>query len=194
MLDTGGLRSLLGMDVSPTAPCVTVFSEKESPRLEFVCGFIFNVVLNVNFKITMSLSDKGRTDYLLNYSQLQIPGSFHLKPQGLLFEKNITEHKPVPFFREGKICFFKSLDDLGYDIFASVFYFISRYEEWQKFVPDQHGRFEITQSILYKNKQHLFPVVDQWIIELKEALKNKFRELQFPEKQFKIISTIDVDN
>ena len=62
--------------------------------------------------------------------------------------------------------------DLGYDIFSSVFYFISRYEEWQDFEKEKHGRFDLQQSILFKDQQHLKPVLNIWIEEFKLALLN----------------------
>ena len=84
--------------------------------------------------------------------------------------------------------------DFSYDIFSAVFYFISRYEEWQNFKPDEHGRFEAKSSLLFQNKFHLKPVVDVWIAELAKSLKDFYPAITFPEKTFSVVSTIDVDN
>ncbi|MBL7918432.1 MAG: hypothetical protein JNM96_08535, partial [Bacteroidia bacterium] len=49
-------------------------------------------------------------------------------------------------------------------------------------------------SILHKHQLHLKPVINYWIEELKIALQTQFKQLAFPEKEFKFISTLDVDN
>ena len=82
----------------------------------------------------------------------------------------------------------------SFDIFSAVFYFISRYEEWQAFEKDQHQRFEAKAGILFQNNFLLKPVVDLWITEFKDFLQTFDKELKFPPAQFKVISTLDIDN
>ncbi len=48
--------------------------------------------------------------------------------------------KPLP-------CIFTSDSSLGFDVFAMAFYFLSRYEEFQPFESDNHGRFGFKNSI-----------------------------------------------
>ena len=80
------------------------------------------------------------------------------------------------------------------DLFSTVFYFISRYEEWQDFVPDAHQRFEAKSSILFIHRIHLAPMVDIWIQQFKQKIQNHFVNIHLPAAQFKLISTIDIDN
>ncbi|MBL7921244.1 MAG: polysaccharide deacetylase family protein [Bacteroidia bacterium] len=198
-MDTKTLNKLLNLDVDPIAPGFIIYSEEASPRLNYVAEFIFKHVLKVNIKITASVSEFEISPlYKINYSEKSIPVSLQILPAGFLFENGVTENKPEVVLKNSLIYFFENKQaantNFNYDIFSAVFYFISRYEEWQSFEADAHGRFEAKESILFKNNLHLKPVVDIWIYELKSELEKFYYELKFPQTKFKAISTIDVDN
>jgi len=189
MLDKQALNSLLNLHVKENAPCFIVYSEHRSHRLDYVCEFIFNHALNVKVLLTDDRNlFHASSHFKINYSNKTLSGVFQIAPQGILFEKEILQEKPQAIFKNDFIYFFDE------DVFASVFYFISRYEEWQSFQPDTHQRFEAKQSLLFQYGFHLKPVLDVWILEFKNALVNFYPDINFPEKEFKVISTIDVDN
>lgn len=197
MLKEPYLHTLLDLDIPRNFTTVCIYTHQKTERLNYVCGFIFNHVLKLNYTLTSDSSEfRASMCVRINYSTEDITGIFQFIPQTLLFEKEISEAKPEPVSENGMICFYKNdkKKDFSFDIFSSVFYFISRYEEWQVFEPDGHGRFEASSSLLYKNKLHLKPVVDVWIMNLARALQDFYPGLIFPEKKFKVISTIDVDN
>lgn len=196
MLNKQALQTLLGLDLPGGFSSVTVYAEQKTARLDYVCGFIFGGVLNVRYKIISDTEAFDKSQELkINYSNQEIKDVFQVLPAGLLSEKTIQEKKPEPLIKNDKIWFYAtSAGDLSFDIFSAVFYFISRYEEWQSFEADRHGRFEAAASLLYKYKSHLKPVVDLWVMELAEGLKRFYPETKFPERKFRIISTIDVDN
>ena len=133
----------------------------------------------------------------INYSNEQFAGKYiWISPHTLLFEEgirkqelNITEwdHTKVLFPASGKC-------DLPFDIFAAGFYMVSRYEEYLPGKADKFGRFELRRSLAYIHGFIDKPIVDQWLEKLKGVLRKKFPELEFPERKFKYISTIDVDN
>lgn len=161
----------------------------------YVCDFIFKQYLGINYILTdkAPLQDEMPCA-ILNYSNRQMKKCIHIQPDSILFEKGITSLKPTLSNQNGEFKLFPNDGDLGFDIFAAVFYMISRYEEWQDFQADEHGRFELSQSILFKNKMHLRPVVDEWIELLKIKIKEKFNAVLFPPKNFRTLATIDVDN
>ncbi|MBX3163469.1 MAG: polysaccharide deacetylase family protein [Bacteroidetes bacterium] len=182
-------KQSLNIDVKPNAPNFIVYAESKTPRLQYVCEFIFNHALNVNVVVTDNWREFQASPYFkINYSQKPCEGVFQINPKGILFQKTVFEKKPEAVFKNDMIYFFE------HDVFAAVFYFISRYEEWQSVKLDVHRRFEVRQSLLFQHKFHLKPVVDSWILELKNTLQNFYPEINFPEKNFKAISTIDVDN
>ena len=199
-MDRKNLHTMLGLEVNPASPCFIIYSEEISPRLNYVVEFIFKHVLKVNISVTNSVSEFGSSSFFkINYSKTEITGSFQISPVAFLFEKIIGKNMPEPVLKNGLVYFFENEGmeantNVKYDIFAAVFYFISRYEEWQSFETDAHGRFEAQASILFKNNLHLKPVVDIWILELKSELESFYQDLKFPKNNFKVISTIDVDN
>lgn len=198
-MDTKTLNKLLNLDVDLTAPGFIIYSQEASPRLNYVTEFIFTHVLKVNIKITDSVSEfETSAFYKINYSKKTIAGVFKILPADFLFENSVTENKPEVVLKSNLIYFFENKQavntNFNYDIFSAVFYFISRYEEWQSFEGDVHGRFEAKESVLFKNNLHLKPVVDIWVYELKRELEKFYTDLKLPKTKFKAISTIDVDN
>ena len=81
-----------------------------------------------------------------------------------------------------------------FDLFAAIFYLVSRYEEYKGFTPDAHHRFPPEASILNKTKSFEFPLVNSWVQKLKKDLILKFPDLIFDEPKFRFISTIDIDS
>lgn len=197
MTDPEVLHSNLGIKVQDNAPRFIIFSKQLSKRLDYVCSFIFNHVLNCHYTITNQVHDfETSNDRKVNYTNDPISHSLQIVPHALLFEKgvsstlqelDIVDNKPYLFLNNHSHC-------LSFDIFSAVFYSISRYEEWQDFKADEHGRFELKQSIFFNKGFHLMPVVDHWVLQLKQELNKLYPQLKFPEKAFKTIATIDVDN
>lgn len=197
MLTIGGLREFFGIHAKQNVQGVIVYCETVSERLKYSTEYIFEHVLNIPVTLT-----SNREHFLqsklprINYSQKPIDHTFFIAAEGLLSEKGNNRKAPDPFFRSENIYFFRSRekDSYHFDIFSAVFYFISRYEEWGQFTPDRHKRFEAAESILYKNSFHLKPVVEIWISEFKKDLLGFFPGFSIPERHFRVISTIDVDN
>ena len=179
-----------------TEPKVIIFIKDITNRFKFTCDFIFKQSLKINYIIT-----DNETEFLqsvlakINYSDKAFDNSAKVVPHGLLSETEIRKIKIEHIKRDGTIRFFNTSEDgFGYDIFTSVFYFISRYEEWLPYFGDKHGRFEPRATIFYFLSIYKKPVVDQWVMEFKNHLQKLFPKLIFPEKKFRSISTIDVDN
>ncbi len=82
---------------------------------------------------------------------------------------------------------------MGYDPFAAAFYLVSRYEEYLPFQKDKFGRFEAREGFAFKHGFLGVPVVDHYAAHLKTALKKAFPSLQFKDREFRFIPTIDVD-
>lgn len=193
------LKNIFNTETALKAPLFLIYSPAVSVRLRYVCDFIFNRVLHVNFKITTDVNEfENRSTPGINYSEKKIHGAVQIIPQSLLFETGISTLQPEPFIKENRIWFFETESSdksvFHFDIFCAVFYFISRCEEWQEVEKDQHERFETKASLLFKPKFHLKPVVDHWILELKAHLESVYPNVIFPEKKFRFVSTIDVDN
>lgn len=83
--------------------------------------------------------------------------------------------------------------DLSFDIFALIFYLISRYEEYGQHMVDNHGRYQSDQSSAVQNNFLHLPIVDLWIEQLRKLIIKKTGiALQSP-STFTICPTIDID-
>lgn len=177
-------------------PQFIVLVSQINNRVTYTCDFIFHQALLCNYIITDNQNEFTASSlYKINYTSNTLSDSFQIIPSGFLSKTGVEETPPpVTNVNNTPYLFPQQSGDMSFDIFAAVFYLISRYEEWQKFVKDLHGRFEERNSILYKLSALKKPLVDIWMEELKSAFKNKFTAVQFPQRQFKALSTIDVDN
>jgi hypothetical protein len=193
------LQTLLQLNVSAQACVITVYAPVTSNRLNYVCQFVFNHVLNCQYVITNSVEIYKVASFKINYSTSDFKDGLQIQTQGFL--ENKTELPLNPSISEvngDKVIFLSPNTNqnylLSFDVFSAVFFFISRYEEWQTTARDAHNRFEAEHSWLFKNNLLQTPIVDEWVYLLKAQLIKQFPSLSFPKKQFKYISTIDVDN
>lgn len=199
MPDKQALHTALNLNTGSNAPEFILYSPLLTERLKYTSFFIFSHVLKSNCVLTDSLSVfENSQAYKLNYSEEKIEGVVQIIPGGLIFETGIAEAKPEALIEKDNLYFFAAKSgsgtSLAFDVFSAVFYFISRYEEWQPFDKDKHGRFEAAASLLFRHNFHLQPVVDQWILSLRASLERCYPSLKFEEARFTIISTMDVDN
>ncbi len=81
-----------------------------------------------------------------------------------------------------------------FDPFAASFYLVSRYEEYLPHLRDYHDRYDTSESLAYQKNFLHKPLVNIYALMLKDLLKNKYPKMIFPEKKYRFISTIDIDN
>jgi len=115
--------------------------------------------------------------------------------EGLLSETGIRPHAPE-VIRIGEQVFIYPAPEgfhLPFDLFSSLFYLLSRYEEYLPFIPDPHGRFEADQSLAWRHGFLQQPVVDQWVNSFAELLRKHFPDLPIATPEFRCLSTIDID-
>ena len=195
MLNQQGLCALLNLEPDEHRPVVDIYTTVKSVRFDFTCQFIFKHVIGARFRINNSKEEFEKSSHFkINYSDAKSASGLWIKPAGLLGEKGLDKIKPPRSMDGEQLHLYKNEGDLGFDIFSAVFFMVSRYEEWQDYEKDEHGRFEAAQSILFTQNFHLRPVTDQWIAELRSALQKQTSAHSFPAKEFKLISSLDIDN
>ena len=125
-----------------------------SNRTNFVFNLVFQRLLGIEFELVDETSHAHiiYSNYNNNLSLIFIPHCSNLLTS--------TGFEPidVPFKNSGSetILFPSEKPEPGhweFDLFAAVFYLVSRYEEYQGFIPDAHKRFPPEASILYKTKK-----------------------------------------
>ncbi len=171
------------------------YSDRHSPRLEYILNLVGNEILNEPFRWTSDkLAFASYAGAKLNYSADRLSeNEFIIQPRELLFEIGIRIQQIDRFDHSGMPAFFKTKGDFAFDIFAAVFFLVSRYEEYLPFEPDQYGRFPHHASLAFKESFLDTPLVNYWLEDLKNALREHYPGLIFRMKDFKFIPSYDID-
>lgn len=132
----------------------------------------------------------------LSYTINQLGDELFFSSTSLLFETGINEqHISVFDYNNNKVFFATGkASALPFDVFAASFYLVSRYEEYLPHIRDVHDRFAAEDSLAFMNNFLQKPLVNTWIVWIKELIQKKYPTLVFPEKKYEFISTIDIDN
>jgi hypothetical protein len=171
------------------------YSDQNSPRLTYILDLICNEIFNVP---VILISDKDEfisyTGAKMNYSHDRLSGNeFFINHHELLFETDIREQQINRIDFLGKPAFFKTTGDYPFDIFAATFYLVSRYEEYLSFQPDKYGRYPYQDSLAFKENFLDIPLINYWLEDFKNVLRQRFPDIIFRMKDFKFIPTYDID-
>ena len=82
---------------------------------------------------------------------------------------------------------------LNLDIFGSVFFMLTRYEELVIKERDQYDRFSAFSSHAFKNGYLNRPLVDEYVQILKQCMKLLWPDLKFKKRKFTVNISHDVD-
>src|SRR6185312_13518576 len=174
---------------------VLIYLTQNSPRCSYILDFIFKDELDLTFRTSADIKEFEQfAGEKINYSEKRIGDEFYIKSNSILFETGIKKQEiKVEETESEKILFPCVEDDLGFDIFSSVFFMVSRYEEYLPFQGDKFGRFRHQDSLAFQNNFLQKPVVNLWIEIFKNKLATKFPTLQFEKKKFDCVVTYDID-
>ncbi len=175
---------------------ILIYAHTTSPRLQYICHFIFKQLLGVNFNITVDSEEfKNNKGCSINYSEVTIkPTEFNIKNVTLLFETDIKEQKINCFDTNNYKAFFKIENcNFSFDIFAASFFLLSRYEEYLPHTKDMYGRYAHENSLAFKENFLQLPLINIWVNDFADALKKHFSTLLFKRTSFKFVPTYDID-
>lgn len=164
-----------------------VFVEKVTNRLEYTFDFIFKS-RGINYAFTTNQQKYNDfQESKFNYSSKELIG-FQIVPSSILFEEDVKTYQLEKAMFNDSECL--SFDDVV-DAVASIFYTITRYEEYVSDVKDRHGRFPFSESYLKS-----FGWIEQCICDrlAVEVLKAVNLENEISTSTIKIIPTFDIDN
>ena len=172
-----------------------VYSDITSSRLQYTCDFIFKEQFGIDYKITIdSESFRNHAGAKINYSNSRMEDAYTIKSQSLLFEQDIKEQTINCVDLNNYKAFFKTSDsDFPFDIFAAIFYLLSRYEEYLPHEKDMYGRFAHENSFAFKEGFLNKPVINIWLTDFSSSLKKFFPALTFKTKTFNFLPTYDID-
>ena len=173
-----------------------IYTKFVSPRLDYICTFIFGEVLGISFLI---ISDKNYfKNYKgckINYTESDFTNAFNISPHSILFETDIKPQTIETFKNENDVLAFFKTDygDFPFDIFAATFYLISRYEEYLPHTLDEYGRYAHQNSLAYKNNFLQIPIINIWVNDFATELKKQFNSIKFLPKAYSFLPTYDID-
>ena len=175
---------------------ILIYAHISSPRLQYICRFIFTELIGTEFAITVDSEEFSSYDGVkVNYSNKMIdPVELQVPDCGLLFEQGIKEQAIECFTGNYYKAFFR-MDIVGFyfDIFAASFYLITRYEEYLPHLQDKYGRYDHENSLAFKENFLNYPLINLWAKELAENLQLKFPGFKTQYPAFKFIPTYDID-
>ena len=179
---------------------ITIYCHNRTPRLNYTVRYIFNDLIPTSFQLTDDPERVKRAEGpVINYSDNnQLPG-LHLLPHGLLFSEKLIEFEPQ-ITNTGDIPLLFPVSagtdhQITFDVFSAIFWMVSRYEEYfPKGKTDIHNRFQAEASFAFRHHFLHRPVVDLWAGLLADVIADTWPQWERPTRQFRFISTIDVDN
>ena len=175
-----------------------IYVPKKTPRIRYVFNLIFKDILLIDYTLTDDLDTFLSADSpKFQYAQKPYSDNLYFKSNGFLLKRG-TDPVTVDTDKfEGETVIFPVHDELSalpFDVFSAVFYLVSRYEEYQPFVRDKHGRFTAEKSLAYRLGFLQKPVVNIWALKIKAILLKKYPQLPFSVPVYKFTPTYDIDS
>ena len=185
---------------------ILIYSPEENPRVVWTLDLVFRQLLGIEYRLTTFPNELDFTEGpRLAYSITPAGDHPWLKASGLLFERDIREQ--TQGIRPGNWNNLKTIFNLPaseeesqrsmlpFDLLSAVFYFVTRYEEYLPFEPDEHNRFHSSESLSFHLGVLEEPIVNQWVRAFGELLRELYGtgfKITFP--GYTYLPTIDVDN
>ena len=173
------------------------------PKLTNRAGYTINVVmrdyLQTDFAITTDArAFQSHEGARLCYASKPVEGcdAPFVKAAKILFETSIEEQECHVFDYEGIPAMFPVYGRdtvLPFDPFASIFFMLSRYEEYLPHRKDSHGRFLASESLAFRKGFLQTAVVDRWALLLRDILSRRYPELVFRNRSYLFEQTVDID-
>lgn len=180
---------------------------------KFIIDIIIKNFLGLNFEIQTAKSDNLIITKYGSHKKLTLNNNFFIKakknwlkaasmpatprktwkPSDDGIMANLTEPSiPVLYGFPGVVKNNNHLH-LNLDIFGSIFFMLTRYEELVTKDRDKHDRFSAFSSHAYKYGYLNRPLVDEHVEILKKCLKMLWPDLKFKKRKFSINVSHDVD-
>lgn len=175
-----------------------VYAPHLTPRLTYTFDFLLSHCFGQPVRYTRQPQDLQSTAHVrVNYSDdPALPADCHIPPAGLLFESGIESARPEWHLRAAKPGLFPVPVHSGswpFDVASATFYLLSRYEEYQPFTADAHGRFPAAAGIMTQHGVLQRPLINEWIQELRLFFQKREMPLTAPRPTYRFLPTYDVD-
>ena len=141
---------------------VLIFSHSITPRLKYIIDFLsqfygLQLKLISDEERFINATDSCKINY--GYHHLDADEIF-IHSHALLFESSIRQVKIECFEKHNYKAFFKAEGDFGFDIFAAIFYLLTRYEDYLPHKKDMYGRYAHENSNAFKENFLHLPLIN----------------------------------
>lgn len=173
-----------------------VYCTDPSPRLAYVLDFISEEILMDKAVICQDINTFLHFEGVrINYSNEDFDGICHtIRPHLLLSETGIAMQEiQMGRWKNLPVFFCRKSDGLEFDLFAAVFYLLSRYEEYLPHEKDHLGRFSHKASLAFREGFLDRPLINEWLMAWKEELQLIFPDAVFRRRNYRFIPTYDID-
>jgi uncharacterized protein DUF7033 len=174
-----------------------IYTPNITPRIKYIMHYVFEEQFGLKYEIVndeKKFNNNNSAEKII-YSAKNIGNGVYFFSNDLLFENDIKEFDIFSGEVNNKIVLFKhdKKDALGFDVFAAIFYLLSRYEEYLQKPTDKFGNYDFKNSILNKSNCMHVPVVEQWLDMLKEVITKSFPSLRLKKDEAQFALSFDVD-
>ncbi len=168
-----------------------IFVEKVNERLTYTFDFIFKE-RDLSYVFTSSESEFEKSlGPKFNYSKKNIANTASITPSKMLFDDRVENYTLNRSLFNEEECL--SINGVS-DPVASIFYILTRYEEYDSSFKDKHGRHIGKKSVLYRFGWHEKAMCDRWSENILWFL-SAHTSFTFEKKKYRpqIIPTFDID-
>ncbi|MEL6867708.1 MAG: polysaccharide deacetylase family protein [Bacteroidota bacterium] len=176
-----------------------IYSPHSSPRITYVVDLIFRQFLRCPYQLHHHPAE-WTDDQVprIQYGGDQRLAGIHcfIPACGLLQETSIDKQfLVIKYDQPWPYSFSKHQEeaDFPFDLFAFVFYLVSRYEEYVPGPRDQHQRFPARLSVAYQARFLHLPLVDIWVQQLYEQLHQTYPSWSLPKPSYHYLASYDID-
>jgi hypothetical protein len=178
---------------------ILIYVPKITPRIEYIFTWIFSEVLELKTILTEDIESFTLDPISIKIEYNYIPVSSYLfyPCHDLLFEDNIKTQRIEEIICNNFTALFRPkeiVESKNFDLFASAFYLISRYEEYFPCMKDNHNRYLPEQSVAFRFNFLNKAMVNRYIDAIQENLTTFYPEYSKKNIQAKSLYTLDIDH
>lgn len=174
-----------------------IYIPKPSIRVQYVFDFVLAETLSLEYELTSNLDFFKASDAHCKWSYgLEVEGVPSLPAANLLWETRVQQQRCIQIIHEDIVALFPTdvWDTVNFDIFASLFFLISRYEEYLPCVKDTHGRYAAIQSTAFQFGFLETAMVNRYIVWFIKWLRSHNLNHDVRMSKPKALVTVDIDH
>ncbi len=167
-----------------------IYTRVGSNKLEYLCDFVFTKCMGLKYIFLSDLDEfrNSKNRLKICYSERSVDGTLHIPESG--YFRNFEIEREPDTARHAV----QENGEVEFDVFAAIFYILTRVEEYGTIERDVHDRFKADQSLLFRKGWIQYPIVDYWINELRDALSEQFNCEIKNKDEYRFLSTVDIDH